>query len=821
MATVDLGNGITYTPRPTLAVHGRGPGPQPYYTINGVKYTPYNTNTYTYGDGTTVPLNVPSGQTVFMSSSGQYFTAVPGQAPSSAPVNIPANSNEVPMSNAGVDVSGNSTYWNIMNAQQAGTLGISKDGSSLINTQNGQTLVDGLSAYPNQQGVYQFTFYNPNSEGNISAVIAANPQTGKVATINPATQMAYTPGSPGGVLSGLLSAVAPIAGIAAALIPGVGLGATIADSLGLDSVLTGLGLDAATAASIAPQVGSGLLSVAKGLASGQSLDTAVTNAGIGAFVATGSPDISNALQDVTQNPDVAKALTSAVDAAATTALKGGNTDQILTNALIGSGVSAVSTNLPQTSNAPSTSTGLSSLQNNTVASADTGTTSDVTAPTTGALPTLQSDSTATPIDSSIADTGLASLPSSVSSAADAFGAPAPAVDAGTSAIQAGLAASPDVSTMGSLANIPGNIGGDLPTGGGLDTSAAATGVSSTPDTSTMGSLANIPGNIGGDLPVGGGLDTISAAGSSPSPIDSTMGSLANIPGNIGGDLPIGGGLDTSAAATGVFSQPDVIDPNIIGTTSNYETGLQTNAVIDPATGEVTNVPTGQSLTGTPAPSSGSSVLQNILQSISPTSTTPTTTPTTTLTSGLPSSTTTNNFTDILSNLAQSGLSGDKTGRTLLQPSMIQTSSPQSIAQILGALKQLNIPIGNQPALSAYHPKLINAVLQRMAHGGRPHHIEHPEAEPGEPIFRTGGHSNYVQGKGDGQSDDIPAMLADGEYVIDAELVSQLGDGSNKAGAEKLDRFREAIRRHKRSAPDNKIPPKAKKLTSYLKEAKRG
>jgi hypothetical protein len=85
-------------------------------------------------------------------------------------------------------------------------------------------------------------------------------------------------------------------------------------------------------------------------------------------------------------------------------------------------------------------------------------------------------------------------------------------------------------------------------------------------------------------------------------------------------------------------------------------------------------------------------------------------------------------------------------------------------------------------------------------------------------FRKG---SAVNGAGDGQSDDIPAWLADGEYVIDAELVSMLGNGSNKAGAKVLDDFREAVRSHKRSAPLNKIPPKAKSPLNYLKEAMNG
>ena len=85
-------------------------------------------------------------------------------------------------------------------------------------------------------------------------------------------------------------------------------------------------------------------------------------------------------------------------------------------------------------------------------------------------------------------------------------------------------------------------------------------------------------------------------------------------------------------------------------------------------------------------------------------------------------------------------------------------------------------------------------------------------------FRKG---SAVNGAGDGQSDDIPAWLADGEYVMDAELVSMLGNGSNKAGAKILDKFRENIRAHKRGAPLGKIPPKAKSPLNYLKESMNG
>jgi hypothetical protein len=91
------------------------------------------------------------------------------------------------------------------------------------------------------------------------------------------------------------------------------------------------------------------------------------------------------------------------------------------------------------------------------------------------------------------------------------------------------------------------------------------------------------------------------------------------------------------------------------------------------------------------------------------------------------------------------------------------------------------------------------------------------AQGGRLDFR---HGAPVVGEGTGQSDDIPALLSDGEYVIDADTVAALGDGSNKAGAKVLDEFRKQIREHKRSAATDKIPPKAKKPLAYLKEAKK-
>jgi hypothetical protein len=80
-------------------------------------------------------------------------------------------------------------------------------------------------------------------------------------------------------------------------------------------------------------------------------------------------------------------------------------------------------------------------------------------------------------------------------------------------------------------------------------------------------------------------------------------------------------------------------------------------------------------------------------------------------------------------------------------------------------------------------------------------------------------SHYVNGAGGGQDDLIPAQLADGEYVLDAEIVAALGDGSSKEGAKRLDKFREAIRKHKRTGSLKDIPPKAKSPLAYFRSIK--
>jgi hypothetical protein len=73
----------------------------------------------------------------------------------------------------------------------------------------------------------------------------------------------------------------------------------------------------------------------------------------------------------------------------------------------------------------------------------------------------------------------------------------------------------------------------------------------------------------------------------------------------------------------------------------------------------------------------------------------------------------------------------------------------------------------------------------------------------EPIdaYAKGG---VLSGPGDGVSDSIPAVigdrqparLADGEFVIPARIVSELGNGSTKAGAQRLYEMMDRVKKRR-------------------------
>jgi len=242
---------------------------------------------------------------------------------------------------------------------------------------------------------------------------------------------------------------------------------------------------------------------------------------------------------------------------------------------------------------------------------------------------------------------------------------------------------------------------------------------------------------------------------------------------------------------------------------------------------------------------------------------------------------TNTGADIASaKTAQSYLSGSQSATPETQLAQLQQLYPSitpDLSKVLldrGMLLQPSTSWGtsndsaqdlNQAYANVLSPIEFANFGQQYARGGN---VEMPKGH--HPEFITGKTGHYAQGRGTGQSDDIPAVLHDGDYVIDADTVAAFGDGSSKAGAGALEQFRrsiplsyrgggrpipakiadgeyvlpsdfvtslgkgsnkqgakmldamrEQIRAHKRSAPDTKIPPKARSPLQYMREAMKG
>jgi hypothetical protein len=91
-----------------------------------------------------------------------------------------------------------------------------------------------------------------------------------------------------------------------------------------------------------------------------------------------------------------------------------------------------------------------------------------------------------------------------------------------------------------------------------------------------------------------------------------------------------------------------------------------------------------------------------------------------------------------------------------------------------------------------------------------------KAAGGGIMYGLGGYSDggrLLRGPGDGVSDSIPAVigkrqparLADGEFVIPARIVSELGNGSTEAGARKLYAMMDRVQKaRKKSIGKNKV-----------------
>lgn len=165
------------------------------------------------------------------------------------------------------------------------------------------------------------------------------------------------------------------------------------------------------------------------------------------------------------------------------------------------------------------------------------------------------------------------------------------------------------------------------------------------------------------------------------------------------------------------------------------------------------------------------------------------------------------------------------------------NTAQSVLQILKALKGQNLmpTKARESSIQNIGPtaQAARPVRTLYAKGGSVHTLpasvmggllpltlkiaEHmlngrPEIEDEEESYPRG----LIGGEEGGQADVVDIKAAPGEYIIDAEIVSALGDGNNANGAKKLDKMRYNVRKHKRSGGLAQIAPKAKPVEAYMK-----
>lgn len=112
---------------------------------------------------------------------------------------------------------------------------------------------------------------------------------------------------------------------------------------------------------------------------------------------------------------------------------------------------------------------------------------------------------------------------------------------------------------------------------------------------------------------------------------------------------------------------------------------------------------------------------------------------------------------------------------------------EAIKAVKGQSENPQIALGK--FLAMYGEDALRDLVQKVEDG----EIGGPAAEDGE---------GMVRGAGDGMDDRVPAkiadsgedvLLADSEYVVPADVVSHLGNGSSDAGAKQLDAMLERIR----------------------------
>jgi len=208
-----------------------------------------------------------------------------------------------------------------------------------------------------------------------------------------------------------------------------------------------------------------------------------------------------------------------------------------------------------------------------------------------------------------------------------------------------------------------------------------------------------------------------------------------------------------------------------------------------------------------------------------------------------------------SSLGPGVLSQSTTAPTLLSQAGLQATkeflkTPAGLSLALGAA---SAPTGkkssgappNMPTMPTYDPTNIPNWMKPLAVLYNPRAIKQPEQQtpyqtipiegqfqgfagggkagprlmsPSQWMYLNAKGGGRVSGPGSGKSDDIPALLSNGEHVIDAATVSDLGDGDNDAGHKKIEQLKKHIRKKAGRKNPHKPTPRQGGIGQLMKMA---
>jgi hypothetical protein len=152
------------------------------------------------------------------------------------------------------------------------------------------------------------------------------------------------------------------------------------------------------------------------------------------------------------------------------------------------------------------------------------------------------------------------------------------------------------------------------------------------------------------------------------------------------------------------------------------------------------------------------------------------------------------------------------GLTPTQP--VETAGFRPEEQLTKSVNTPPMADGGLPRLPSLPPAWSRGALSRPLSSAPPSLPWGPSRPPPSGEFPRGlAAAGQVGGDGGGQDDRVPAYLSQDEYVVPADVVSHLGDGSSNEGARRLDELVSRVR--ERRGRGDGLPPRIGALSNMV------